>query len=449
MLLSSTIFALATPPGKSALAVIRISGPRAHAAAPLFGVSLKKARQVQRASLVAQDGAFLDDVLILTFSSPASSTGEDVLEIQCHGSQAVVSGILDVLEKHVEFRLAEPGEFTRRALENGKIDVAQAEGLADLIDAETSLQRQQAAAQMRGTLSKPVSSWREDIIYLSAMLEALIDFADEDLPSETLDNIFHKRQNVIDSLGEVLSRGTKGELVRNGLTAALVGPVNAGKSTTLNVLTGRSAAIVSDIAGTTRDVLETKIEVNGIPLTLFDTAGLRDATEEIELEGIRRAEERARDADILIIVVDGSQAGWPAMVASLSQWASEKCLIIVNKSDRGLVKGDIISSVPYLISYVSMTDPAAAVTIEAQLGQLAPEINYDSGSALITRARHRTAFQTAYDHLCRSKERDIETESELVAEEFRAATAALGRITGHVEVDDILDSIFSRFCIGK
>ena len=449
MNLPSTIFGLATPPGKSALSVIRISGPRAHTAPNLFGVSLKNSRQVQRALLVSQDGAPLDDVLLLSFSSPASATGEDVLEIQCHGSQAVISGILDVLETHVQFRLAEPGEFSRRAFENGKMDVTQAEGLADLIDAETALQRRQAAAQMQGTLSKPVLSWREDIICLSSMLEALIDFSDEDLPPETITQIFHKRQDVIDRLRDVLSRGSRGEVIRNGLTAALVGPVNAGKSTTLNVLTGRPAAIVSDIAGTTRDVLETKIEVKGIPLTLFDTAGLRDTTEEIEKEGIRRAEEHARDADILIIVVDGSQAGWSDTVSALTQWASEKCLVIVNKSDRGLVKENIISSVPYLISYVSMADPEAAGIIEAQLEQLAPEFNHDSGSVLITRARHHTAFKMAYDHLSISKERDIETESELVAEEFRVAAAALGRITGHVDVEDILDSLFSTFCIGK
>ena len=302
---------------------------------------------------------------------------------------------------------------------------------------------------MQGTLSKPVSLWREDIISLLAMLEALIDFPDEDLSPETVTHISHKRQDVIESLEDVIKHSNKGEIIRNGLTAALIGPVNAGKSTTLNALTGRPAAIVSDIAGTTRDVLETKIEINGICLTLFDTAGLRDTAEEIEIEGIRRAEERARDSDILIIIVDGSQAGWADKVAALTQWSTQKCLIIINKSDRGLVKENIVSSVPYLVSYVSMNDPAAAGIIEAQLEQLAPEFNHDNGSALVTRARHRTAFKTAYDHLCASKDRDIQTESELVAEEFRAAAAALGRITGHVDIEDILDSVFSRFCIGK
>ena len=451
---SSTIFAIATPPGRSALAVIRISGPQAHTAPSLFSVKMAGDRRACRASLKASDGSVLDDVIIISFSAPASATGEDIIEIHCHGSQAVISEILDILSAAPGFCVAVAGEFTRRGLENGKMDITQAEGLADLIDAETSLQRRQAAAQMQGTLSKPVLAWRQDIIELSALLEALIDFADEELPPETVAHITSKRQLLLDNLRDVLDHGRRGEIIRNGLTAALVGPVNAGKSTALNLLTGRSVAIVSHHAGTTRDVLETKIDISGIPLTLLDTAGVRETRDEIEGEGIRRAEERARDADILMIIVDGSRAGWSQTVSELVQWAAGDCLIIVNKADMGLIPENILEKLldKHLdrhIIYISLQEQDAGAKIEAQLSEMVPSLNLDGSSALITRARHRAAFTAAFGHLSDSVPLNMETESELVAEEFRAAAVALGRITGHVDVEDVLDHVFSRFCIGK
>ena len=450
MNLSPTIFAIATPPGRSALSVVRISGPQAHTVPSLFGVQLPRDRQASRAFLKMSDGSVLDDVILMSFSAPASATGEDIIEIHCHGSQAVMSAILDILAAARGLRVAIAGEFTRQALENGKMDITQAEGLADLIDAETSLQRRQATAQMQGTLSKPVLAWRQDIIELSALLEALIDFADEELPPETVAHITAQRQLLLDNLRDVLNRGRRGEIIRNGLTAALVGPVNAGKSTALNLLTGRSVAIVSQHAGTTRDILETKIDVSGIPLTLLDTAGLRETRDEIEGEGIRRAKERARDADIIIIIVDGSVAGWSQSVVELAEWATEQCLIIVNKADRGHVPETLSETVSAHYSlYVSLHDKAAGSLIEAQLSKMVPSLNRDNGSALITRARHRAAFVAAYDHLNNSVPLNIQTESELVAEEFRAAATALGRITGHVDIEDVLDHVFSRFCIGK
>jgi len=455
---SSTIFAIATPPGRSALAVIRISGPQAHTAPSLFSVKMAGDRRACRASLKASDGSVLDDVIIISFSAPASATGEDIIEIHCHGSQAVISEILDILSAAPGFCVAVAGEFTRRGLENGKMDITQAEGLADLIDAETSLQRRQAAAQMQGTLSKPVLAWRQDIIELSALLEALIDFADEELPPETVAHITSKRQLLLDNLRDVLDHGRRGEIIRNGLTAALVGPVNAGKSTALNLLTGRSVAIVSHHAGTTRDVLEAKIDISGIPLTLLDTAGVRETRDEIEGEGIRRAEERARDADILMIIVDGSRAGWSQTVSELVQWAAGDCLIIVNKADMGLIPENILEKLPEKLSgkhldrhiiYISLQEQDAGAKIEAQLSEMVPSLNLDGSSALITRARHRAAFTAAFGHLSDSVPLNMETESELVAEEFRAAAVALGRITGHVDVEDVLDHVFSRFCIGK
>ena len=451
---SSTIFAIATPPGRSALAVIRISGPQAHTAPLLFGVKMTGDRRACRASLRALDGSVLDDAIIISFSAPASATGEDIIEIHCHGSQAVISEILDILSAAPGFCVAVAGEFTRRGLENGKMDITQAEGLADLIDAETSLQRRQAAAQMQGTLSKPVLAWRQDIIELSALLEALIDFADEELPPETVAYITSKRQLLLDNLRDVLDHGQRGEIIRNGLTAALVGPVNAGKSTALNLLTGRSVAIVSHHAGTTRDVLETKIDISGIPLTLLDTAGVRETRDEIEGEGIRRAEERARDADILMVIVDGSRAGWSQTVSELVLWAAGDCLIIVNKADIGLIAENIPEKLPGKnlnrhTVYVSLKEQDAGAKIEAHLSEMVPSLNLDGSSALITRGRHRAAFTAAFGHLSDSVLLNMETESELVAEEFRAAAVALGRITGHVDVEDVLDHVFSRFCIGK
>lgn len=447
---SSTIFAIATPSGRSALAVIRISGPGAHTTPSLFGVEMRDDRRACRAFLQASDGSVLDDVIIISFSAPASATGEDIIEIHCHGSQAVITEILDMLAAAPGFRVAVAGEFTRRGLENGKLDITQAEGLADLIDAETSLQRRQAAAQMQGTLSKPVLAWRQDIIELSALLEALIDFADEELPPETVAHITVKRQLLLDNLQDVLDCGRRGEIIRNGLTAALVGPVNAGKSTALNLLTGRSVAIVSHHAGTTRDVLETKIDISGIPLTLLDTAGVRETRDEIEGEGIRRAEERARDADILIIIVDGSCAGWSQTVTELAQWADGHCFIIINKADMGFIPENLSGKhLHNHIIHISLKEHDAGLKIEALLSEMVLSLNLDGSSALITRARHRAAFAAAFGHLSDSVPLNMETESELVAEEFRAAAIALGRITGHVDVEDVLDHVFSRFCIGK
>ena len=447
LLNADTIFALATPPGMSAIAVIRISGDKALQVPQLFDVAAGAVRTAKRVFLKEENGTIIDDVMVLGFAAPASATGEDVLEIHCHGSVAVIDDILSVLAKTEGFRAAEPGEFTRRALDNGKMDITAAEGLADLIEAETAMQRRQASAQMTGQLSRPVGFWRAEIARLLAHLEAIIDFADEELPEALRQEIAADTAKLCAELETALDDQRFGEIIRNGLSVVLAGPVNAGKSTLMNLLAGRQAAIVSDIEGTTRDVIEVRLTLSGVPVRLADTAGLRETADSIEAEGVSRAQTEINTADLVLLVIDGSQPGWGAIADKMRRDFHPPCLIIASKSDKGQVAADNLDSNAYLS--VDLTTTKTAQKIEKALHSYLAPLNQASQTPIITRARHRDAFAAALTSLQHSQTLSWEGDIAVIAEDYRRAASALGRITGHIDVEDLLDHIFSRFCIGK
>ena len=450
---TDTIFALATPPGRSAIAVIRVSGPQAGGVPDLFGVTSLLPRQAQRRWLKDREGNLIDDVIMIAFVGPLSATGEDVTEIYCHGSPAVVEDILNHLAAVSGFRLAEAGEFTRRAFDNNKTDITAAEGLADLIDANTSLQRVQAAAQMAGSLRRPVENWRKEIISCLSELEASIDFTDEDLPATLETQIKNRIQTIYDDMKAGLANFHQGQIIRTGLSIVLAGPVNAGKSTLLNLLARRPAAIVSAMPGTTRDSIEVGLEIAGVSAAVKDTAGWRQTDDPIEKEGIERARQAAADADILVVVVDGSQPGWSEDVNEIITWGSQTSLILLNKSDVGVVTDDKRhtedrASDETVIS-ISAKDGSGLSEFEKRLGTIIQTLNRTSSSIILTRVRHQQAVRQAVEHLEASLDLSVVNQTELVAEEFRAATSALSRILGHVDIEDVLDHIFSNFCIGK
>ena len=349
--------------------------------------------------------------------------------------------------------MAEAGEFTRRALDNNKTDITAAEGLADLIDSDTSLQRSQAVAQMAGGLRRPVQDWRAEIISCLSALEASIDFADEELPVALGTQIRNRIQVIHNDMEAGLSDFRKGQIIRSGLSVVLAGPVNAGKSTLLNLLARRPAAIVSAIPGTTRDTIEVGIEIAGIPVSVKDTAGWRQTDDPIEKEGIERAMQVSAEADVLIVVVDGSQPGWTAHMSEIITWGSKTPLVLLNKSDEGIVDydkhhiaGDI--SEENILS-VSAKDESGLTSVEAWLEGVIQKLNRTSSSVTLTRVRHQQAVYQALEHLKASLNLSLTDQTELVAEEFRSATSALSRILGHIDIEDVLDNIFSSFCIGK
>jgi len=450
---ADTIFALATPPGRSALAVIRVSGETALAVPAAFGAAPITPRQAHRRWLKDAAGSLLDDVMLIGFAGPASATGEDVLEIHTHGSPAVVEDILHHLAAQPGCRPAEAGEFTRRALDNGKTDITAAEGLVDLIAAETSLQRRQATAQMAGSLRRPVEAWRQDIISCLSLLEASIDFADEELPDTLQTQIQDRIQAIFKEMTAGLAASRRGEMVRSGLSVVLAGPVNAGKSTTLNALARRPAAIVSDRPGTTRDSVEVSLDISGVPVVLTDTAGWRQTDDPVEGEGINRARQAASQADLLLVVVDGSQPGWADQVLTISGWSQADVFVLVNKQDKGmqdeqklLVSADILAG---NVIAISAQDGTGLDQLEDRLDQFVADLNSDQSSVMLTRVRHRQALSEASHHLQASLTLSVADQTELVAEEFRSATVALSRILGQIDIEDVLDHIFSSFCIGK
>ncbi|MDC1293718.1 tRNA uridine-5-carboxymethylaminomethyl(34) synthesis GTPase MnmE, partial [Candidatus Puniceispirillum sp.] len=438
-----TIFAIATPPGRSAIAVIRISGPAAGDAPALFGAACPPAGQFSVARLVL-DQRVIDQVILLFMKAPFSSTGEDVCEIHCHGSRAVIDVLLARLGASGGFCMAQPGEFTRRGFMNGKMDLSGVEGLADLIEAETATQLHQAWAQIDGALRAPVMVWRGELVQLAAQLEALIDFADEDLPAMVETALRESTGDLRTALAGHLDDGGAGELVRDGVTIALIGPVNAGKSTILNALAGRQAAIVSDEAGTTRDIIQIRLDLGGVPATILDTAGIRDESGKIEAEGIRRSVEAAEFANLVLVILDGSDPAWPEARQKIDQLTEQPKFYLLNKADRGL--STVYDSKSGQILSISAKDPADIEKLIERLAKLLVPLNHADASVIITRQRHRHAMQEAYEALGRALAYDFQQAPEMAAEDFRVAAVALGRITGEIDVEELLGSIFSTFC---
>jgi tRNA modification GTPase len=449
-----TIFALSSAPGRAGVAVLRVSGPDAGTALAALAGSRPPARHARLARLRDPGtGAAIDRGLVLWFPGPASFTGEDMAELQLHGGRAVVAAAVAALAALPGLRPAEPGEFTRRAFDRGKLDLDEVEGLADLIDAETEAQRRQALRQMEGALSQRLASWRGALVAALAQAEAAIDFPDEELPDEIDAQVTHNILYLIEEISAYLADSHRGERLREGLCVALVGAPNAGKSSLLNAFARRPVAIVSEAPGTTRDVVEVHLDLDGYPVTLADTAGLRELDLEatttgqdaVEAEGVRRARARAAAADLKLAIFD-LQAG-PDFDPATRKLLDGDSLVVFNKCD--LVpepKRTDLDGYPALM--VSAKTGAGMAALEARLAQeVAARLERGSGEAApVTRARHRRALEDCAAALARARGA---VRPELVAEDLRLALRALGRIAGRVDVEDVLDAIFREFCIGK
>ena len=434
-----TIFALSTASARAALAVVRLSGPACDSALVALGVTrLPPPRMAGLRALAApQNGALLDEALVLRFQAPHSFTGEAMAELHLHGGLAIVESVLAALSALPGLRAAEAGEFTRRAVLNGKMDLTAAEAIADLIDAEGGAQQKQALAQLRGGLRRRAEGWREGLKTLLAHLEADLEFADEDLPGGIGQKALDGLPALQAELSGALSDDT-GLRLRDGLRVALVGPPNAGKSSILNMLAGRAAAIVSARAGTTRDAIEVAMLLEGVPITLIDTAGLRAAGDDIEREGVRRALASAEEADI-VIWVDAPDVADDAADDMARDWRSAADMRLANKSD--VARPDDDGALR-----LSAKTGDGAEALLAALGRLVLQKTGSGESAPVTRARHVAILREVLAHIEAAQQADA---LELAAEDLRLAQRALGRMTGTVDVEQLLDVVFADFCIGK
>jgi tRNA modification GTPase len=441
-----TIFALSSGRPPVAVAVIRVSGPRARAALETMAGRVPEPRRAAFARLRDRPGGeVIDEAITLWFPAPKSETGEDVVELQVHGGQAVIAAVLAALGRIEGLRPAEPGEFTRRAFENGRLDLTAVEGLADLIFAETEAQRRQAYRQLAGTLGKQAENWRGRLIEAQALVEAGIDFSDEgDVPDKLLGPALATAQALRAEIAAALADDQRGERLRDGLVVAIAGPPNAGKSSLLNRLARRDVAIVTPHAGTTRDVIEVHLDLGGYPMTLLDTAGIRDTQDPAEIEGVRRARARASAADLVLWVTDATAdpIGRDAGKGAADTWQ------VRNKTDlveRGLTPSPGSSEGVFPISALTGTGLAELI---AALARHAGVALGGAEASLVTRERHRVALRKVVEALDRAVGEGAGRE-DIVAEELRLAGRELGRLTGRVDVEDVLDVIFRDFCIGK
>jgi tRNA modification GTPase len=447
--MTDTIFAVATAPGKAGIAVLRLSGPESGPAlVRLTGGSLPPPRRaVLRTFRDPNDREAIDTGLALWLPGPASFTGEDMAELHVHGGRAVAAALLRSMASLPGLRLAEPGEFSRRAFENGKLDLTAVEAIADLVSAETAAQRRQAQRQLAGALGVVYEGWRARLLKAQAHLEAAIDFPDEDLPAGVTDNVRIEMLGVSGEIAQHLDDNQRGERLREGLSVAVVGPPNAGKSSLLNWLVRREAAIVSATAGTTRDVIEVHLELGGFPVVVADTAGLRVATEDVEAEGVRRALARAAGADLRIVVLDATT--WPALDAAVRVQIGGDAIVVLNKTDLTGDTGDLAVDGVAVLPLSVKTGTGLDDLLRRLEAEVARRLEVGVTPAL-TRERHRAALEDCRAGLARAATGlGGGALPELVAEDLRLAVRALGRITGKVDVEDMLDVVFREFCIGK
>jgi len=442
-----TIYALSSGPGISGVAVIRLSGQDTSKVIQLLTgkeppkprvATLRKINKINTSELI-------DEGLILWFPGPESYTGEDMAEIQVHGSKAVVDALHSSLSDIENCRLAEPGEFTKLAFQNGKINLLKAESIADLISSETEIQRQQAIKIMNGKSSDQFNFLREKLLKILSHVEAKIDFPEEDLPNNILDEIKKSSDEVINKIKKILNDQKVGERIREGFKIAILGPTNAGKSSLMNHLSNRDVAIVSEIAGTTRDVIETHLNIDGYPVIISDTAGIRDSQDEIEKKGIKLSLNRAEEADLKLVVVDAKSLDFTDVLKGL---LDENAILVINKSD--LLEKDIdpeIKKTNYVL--ISIKENKNIEQLILKIKNNLKNKFLTSDDILITRERHRQHLQQGLDHLNNFNQKKEIEDFDKAAEDLRLATRHLGMIVGKVDVEEILGSIFNDFCIGK
>ena len=442
-----TIYALSSGPGISGIAIIRISGPNASKVITLLTgqpvpppriATLRKINSINTSELI-------DEGIIIWFPGPQSYTGEDMVEIHIHGGKAIVIALQNEISKIENFRLAEPGEFTKIAFQNGKINLLKAESIADLISAETEIQRLQAVKIMKGKSAKKFESLREKLLKILSFVEAKIDFPEEDLPDENIQQIKKDSTEVLNQITKILDDQKVGEIIREGFKIAIVGPTNAGKSSLLNNLSNRDVAIVSEIAGTTRDVIETHLNIDGYPVIISDTAGIRNSKDEIEKKGIKLSLDRAENADLKLVVVDAKSID---LSGFLNDLLKDNAILVVNKSD--LIKSELDIEVKKLDHVlISLKENLNLDKLISKIKNKLRAKFIINEDILITRERHRQHLIQCSDNLRNFIEKNDKKDFDKGAEDLRLATRHLGMIVGKVDVEEILGSIFNDFCIGK
>jgi tRNA modification GTPase len=442
-----TIYALSTGPGLSGVAIIRISGPNT---AEILKLLTNRSKLKPRMATLLKinninTSELIDEGIIIWFPSPHSYTGEDMAEIHVHGGKAVILAVQNEISKIKNCRLAEPGEFTKLAFQNGKINLLKAESIADLISAETEIQRLQAVKIMKGKSSQKFNELREKLLKLLSFVEAKIDFPDEDLPEENLDKIKKNSSDILIEINKILNDQKVGEIIREGFKIAIVGPTNAGKSSLLNNLSNREVAIVSEIAGTTRDIVETHLNIDGYPVIISDTAGIRDSKDEIEKKGIKLSLSKAENADLKLVVVDAKSID---LSGFLNDLLKKNAILVVNKSDLLKEKLDPnVSKLDHVL--ISLKDNLNIDKLILKIKKNLTNKFISEEDILITRERHRQHLVQCAEHLKNFLIKSDKKDFDKGAEDLRLATRHLGMIVGKVDVEEILGSIFNDFCIGK
>ena len=442
-----TIYALSTGPGISGVAIIRLSGKDSlNVIKALTHKDLPPPRNVALRKIFKPNSKdLIDEGLIMWFAGPESYTGEDMAEIHVHGSKAVIDVLHASISKIENCRLAEPGEFTKLAFQNGKIDLLQAESIADLISSETEIQRQQAIKIMNGKSAVQFNFLREKLLKILSHVEAKIDFPDEDLPNNISDEIKNSSREMIKKIEKILNDQKIGERIREGFKIAIIGPTNAGKSSLLNYLSNRDVAIVSEIAGTTRDVIETHLNIDGYPVIVSDTAGIRESKNEIEKKGIKLSLNRAEEADLKLVVVDAKKLDFSDVLKGL---LDQNSILVINKSD--LLRGDIDPEIKKLNHVlISIKENLNTDELISKIKNNLKNKFITNDDILITRERHRQHLEQCLEHLKNFNKKNEDEDFDKAAEDLRLATRHIGMIVGKVDVEEILGSIFNDFCIGK